>query len=104
MAKILLIVLVVLLIIVLILLSILLFKWLWNITMPQVFGLREITFWQALRLILIASFLFGKGSYNSENDTKQKLTQLESKLDNISNKLDTMREQLNSRRPLGDQI
>ncbi|HEX8551915.1 MAG TPA: hypothetical protein VF681_10215 [Abditibacteriaceae bacterium] len=33
------------------------FHWLWNITMPQVFGLKEITFWIAMRLLLIAGFL-----------------------------------------------
>ncbi|MDR8394290.1 hypothetical protein NC796_26260 [Aliifodinibius sp. S!AR15-10] len=36
-----------------------LLRWLWNITMPDVFGLNQITFWQALRLILIAFLLFG---------------------------------------------
>lgn len=35
------------------------FKWLWNTTMPQVFALRMITYWQAFRLLLIAGFLFG---------------------------------------------
>ncbi|GBF32504.1 hypothetical protein DCCM_0700 [Desulfocucumis palustris] len=35
------------------------FQWLWNTTMPQVFNLKEITFWQAFRLILIAGILFG---------------------------------------------
>ncbi|OPL11043.1 MAG: hypothetical protein AVO34_02790 [Firmicutes bacterium ML8_F2] len=34
-------------------------QWLWNITMPQVFALREINFWQAFRLLLIAGILFG---------------------------------------------
>ena len=34
-------------------------KWLWNITMPQVFNLKEITYWQAFRLLLIAGMLFG---------------------------------------------
>ncbi len=34
-------------------------QWLWNITMPQVFVLREINFWQAFRLLLIAGILFG---------------------------------------------
>jgi hypothetical protein len=38
-----------------------LFQWLWNITMPQVFGLNVITFWQAFRLLIIAAFLFGTG-------------------------------------------
>lgn len=36
-----------------------LLKWLWNMTIPQVFGLKEITFWQAFRLLLIAGLLFG---------------------------------------------
>jgi hypothetical protein len=35
--------------------------WLWNITMPKVFSLREITFWEAFRLLIIAGILFGKG-------------------------------------------
>ena len=38
-----------------------LFRWLWNITMPQVFELKTISFWQAFRLLLIASFLFKDG-------------------------------------------
>lgn len=36
-----------------------LLQWLWNITMPQVFGLTEITYWQAFRLLIIAAILFG---------------------------------------------
>ncbi|MGI6284784.1 hypothetical protein SEF58_03075 [Neomoorella humiferrea] len=36
-----------------------LFQWLWNITMPEVFNLKKITFWQALRLLIIAGLLFG---------------------------------------------
>ncbi|MGI6412141.1 MAG: hypothetical protein ACOXZ5_00445 [Syntrophomonadaceae bacterium] len=36
-----------------------LFQWLWNITMPQVFNLKEITFWQAFRLLLMAGIIFG---------------------------------------------
>lgn len=45
-------------------LLVLLFQWLWNITMPQVFNLREITFWQAFRLLLIAGILFGGSHMN----------------------------------------
>ena len=33
------------------------FQWLWNITMPEAFGLRPIRFWVAFRLLLIAGFL-----------------------------------------------
>jgi len=36
-----------------------LFEWLWNITIPQVFNLKTITYWQAFRLLLIAGILFG---------------------------------------------
>jgi hypothetical protein len=35
------------------------FQLLWNTTIPQVFKLGEITFWQALRLLLLAGILFG---------------------------------------------
>lgn len=41
-----------------------LLHWLWNITMPQVFNLKEITFWQAFRLLLIAGILFGGTRFN----------------------------------------
>ena len=46
-------------IVLLVLLVSALLKYLWNITMPQVFGLNTITFWQAFRLLLIAGILFG---------------------------------------------
>lgn len=35
------------------------FRWLWNITMPDVFGTKSLTFWQAFRILLLASILFG---------------------------------------------
>jgi hypothetical protein len=39
-----------------------LLMWLWNITIPKIFnGVREITFWEAFRLLLIAGILFGNG-------------------------------------------
>jgi succinate dehydrogenase hydrophobic anchor subunit len=38
---------------------IVIFKWLWNITMPDVFGIKEVTFWQAFRILILASILFG---------------------------------------------
>lgn len=34
-------------------------KWLWNWIMPTIFGLPEITFWMALAIALLISFLFG---------------------------------------------
>jgi hypothetical protein len=41
----------------LVLLATAIFQWLWNITMPEAFGLRQIGFWVAFRLLLIAGFL-----------------------------------------------
>lgn len=48
---------VVLAVVLLVLLGTAIFQWLWNITMPEVFGLRRIGFWLAFRLLLIAGFL-----------------------------------------------
>lgn len=43
------------------------FQWLWNITMPQVFNLRMITYWQAFRILIISGFLFGSSQFPSFN-------------------------------------
>lgn len=32
---------------------------LWNVLVPQIFGLRTITFWQALGLLILSKLLFG---------------------------------------------
>lgn len=32
---------------------------LWNTTVPDIFGLREIAYWEAVRLRLLTSLLFG---------------------------------------------
>jgi succinate dehydrogenase hydrophobic anchor subunit len=55
----------ILLILILIPLVVALFQWLWNITMPQVFNLNTVTFWQAFRLLLISSLLFKSGGGGS---------------------------------------
>ena len=39
------------------------FQLLWNITVPEIFGLRKIRFWQAFRLLLMAGMIFGAGSF-----------------------------------------
>jgi hypothetical protein len=46
-----------LLVISLVLLATAIFQWLWNVTMPEAFGLRRIGFWVAFRLLIIAGFL-----------------------------------------------
>ena len=34
-------------------------QWLWNTTLPEVLGVREVTLVQAIKILLIASILFG---------------------------------------------
>lgn len=36
--------------------------WLWNATMPELFGLHEIGFWMAVKISLLSSCLFKGGS------------------------------------------
>lgn len=38
-----------------------LFQYLWNTTMPEVFGVKVITYWQSLRLLILALILFAGG-------------------------------------------
>jgi len=38
---------------------VLVFRWVWNRTVPAVFGLREITFWQAVGILFLATVLTG---------------------------------------------
>lgn len=33
--------------------------WTWNLTMPDVFGLKPLRYWQAFRLVVIVGMLFG---------------------------------------------
>ena len=35
------------------------FRWIWNNVVPDVFGLKEISFWQAIGILVLASILFG---------------------------------------------
>ena len=41
--------------------------WLWNALMPDIFGLVEIGFWQALGLSLLSGFLFKSSNSSSKN-------------------------------------
>lgn len=41
-------------------------QWLWNVLMPEIFGLKQITFWQALGLMVLSScFLYRGGGGKS---------------------------------------
>jgi hypothetical protein len=35
------------------------FMWIWNLVMPEVFGVKSLTPWQALGILILASILFG---------------------------------------------
>lgn len=35
------------------------FRWLWNTTLPEVFGIKPLSFGQALKILLLAGILFG---------------------------------------------
>lgn len=37
-----------------------LYKWIWNETMPYLFGLPTITYWKMIGLTLLSNALFGK--------------------------------------------
>jgi succinate dehydrogenase hydrophobic anchor subunit len=44
---------------VLIAIFVLVFRWLWNSTMPEVFAVKELSFGQSLKILILASILFG---------------------------------------------
>lgn len=35
------------------------FMWIWNLVMPDIFGVKKISVWQALGILILASILFG---------------------------------------------
>lgn len=35
------------------------FRWLWNTTLPDVFGVKQLSFGQSLKILLLAGILFG---------------------------------------------
>ena len=44
---------------VLIAILVVIFRWLWNSTMPDVFDVKQLTFGQAFKILILASILFG---------------------------------------------
>lgn len=44
---------------VLIAILVVIFRWLWNSTMPDVFGAKTLSFGQSLKILILASILFG---------------------------------------------
>ena len=52
--------------------------WLWNWLMPEIFGLTTITYWQAVGLFILAKFIFGGFSGNSDSSNCDPKTKKES--------------------------
>lgn len=52
------------------LLMIYLFQFLWNKTMPSIFGLKEIVYWEAVGLVVIARILFGGFGFRWMNNSR----------------------------------
>ena len=48
---------------------VLVFRWIWNLTVPAVFGLKTITFWQAVGILILASILTGGNRVVSQDVT-----------------------------------
>jgi hypothetical protein len=44
---------------VLIAIFVVVFRWLWNSTMPEVFGFKALSFGQSLKILILAGILFG---------------------------------------------
>ena len=45
---------------------------LWNFLMPDIFGLKEITFWQGSGLVILCRLLFGTCGYGKHGDHAKK--------------------------------
>ena len=65
----------IMLIIVIVLLFLLAFPlmWLWNWLMPDIFGLIEINYWQALGLNILSGILIRSSTYNNAIKTKNQV-------------------------------
>lgn len=44
------------------------FMWLWNGLMPDIFGLKSLSFMQSWGLLILSSFIFKDGSFSSKKD------------------------------------
>jgi len=47
--------------------------WLWNWLMPELFGLKIITFWQAVVMIILARIIFGGFKHPPGNHSRDKI-------------------------------
>ena len=58
---------------------------LWNMTMPEIFDLKIISFWQAFRILIISGILFGGAPNNEVQKIKNNIEEMNEKLETIIN-------------------
>ena len=56
------------LMIIVVIIAILITQYIWNIVMPDVFGTKQITFWQTVGLLILTNIFFG-GHCNASSIT-----------------------------------
>lgn len=53
--------------------------WLWNALLPDILGVKEVTYWQAMGILVLSKILFGNfgggGSKSHHNGSKNKFRQ-----------------------------
>lgn len=54
-------------IIALIFLLVWLVQWLWNLLLPEIIGVKSITYWQAFGILVLSKILFGGFKFNKHN-------------------------------------
>ncbi len=47
-------------------------QWLWNQLMPPIFGLPEVSYWQAVGLVVLAHILFGHHNHSHDGSKKSR--------------------------------
>ncbi|HOP27752.1 MAG TPA: hypothetical protein PKX02_11205, partial [Candidatus Sabulitectum sp.] len=47
-------------------------QWLWNQLMPPIFGLPEVSYWQAVGLVVLAHILFGHHNHSHDSSKKSR--------------------------------
>ena len=62
------------------------FQWIWNMTIPDVFGFKAINYWQSLGLLAVSRILFGGFGFRWSNSEKGKFwrERMKMKMSNMS--------------------
>lgn len=51
----------------------LIIQWLWNSLMPDIFGLPQVSYWQAVGLVVLSHILFGGHGHESKSHAHRKI-------------------------------